>query len=818
MKRDDTLDTTRSKAWAWGAVPDDAALAQHGSEPAPEAPAEEEATERPPTEEDVAARREVYDTYAEFVEEAWRDRGEGADRSVAIHAIRKVINPMTLVALNRLHPKAVVRAARLLVSLWSDPEAREELDGIVYGLTFASFDHPEVADLLVEASRLGDLKLMWILSHHLDDDLARAHPKLGARLAIEVEQARTWRARAIALSLLSEGSWAEVVPSMRKALRWAHLRCRWVAVETLVERGAITADEVAWLLEDATAHPIDDPFCSDDEVQRRYERALLRAVTLAPPPGAVAALERLAQGRGVAIRRDRRFLARGWALEALAHIAPEVARGYIDHALRWGESHGRHDLVVASAALPEGLARPRLRALAEDFQHYVARSAREAWTARFGGSLPEDPFADVPMGLLDAAPSSDFEAHVRLLRGADREAPLVLARLVLASPPSRENLALALLVIRAPRYRMRELEGAPADDDAWVAWLRGRYGELAIEALFDEVRRGRDARRPLVALAHLAARAELSEPQVRAVSDLLLCALDGPRERCVFEAFYALPKLPPRPEVTARFEALLADGLEWHIAQTMAPRGPDAPLDARLAAGFMAARAARDWLAVERYGAVCIQRGVEPVIDALLGDLWSYEGPDGEPQLALLASLLRDEARIPDARIVDALEAPEAPRFARMAEWLPSEEPLRARAVERLKAALTPETPARAATAALTTLLAHEVIALDDPRVTEIYDRAPWPKRPRLLRLRMGRDPRDGRPWQPQFTALLTCDDPEARDEAMQDLWMYSRITWDDAWLDAMEVILPEGDRRDAFSAIFKRDTSADLYWIDDGE
>ncbi len=816
MKRDDTLDATRSKAWAWGAVPDDAELTEHGSAP-PEAP-QEEAPERPPTDEDLAARRAVYDMYAEFVEEAWRDRGEGADRSVAIHAIRKVINPMTLVALNSLHPKAVVRAARLVVSLWSDPEAREELDAVVYGLTFASFDHPEVADLLVEASRLGDLKLMWILSQHLDDDLARAHPRLGARLAIEVEQARTWRARAIALSLLSEGSWAEVVPSMRKALRWAHLRSRWVAVETLVERGAITADEVAWLIDDATAHPIDDPFRSDNEVQQRYERALLRAVILAPPPGAVAALETLAQGRGVAIRRDRRFLARAWALEALAHIAPEVARGYIDRALRWGESYQRYDLVAASAALPEALARPRLRALAEDLQHYVALSAREAWTARFGGALPEDPFADVPMGLLDAAPSPDFEAHVRLLRGADREAPLVLARLVLASPPSREGLALALLVIRTLRYRAREVEGAPTDDDGWVAWLRERYGELAIEGLFLELDRGRAVRWPLLALARLAARGELSEPRVRAVRDLLLSALDGPREHREEEAIYVLPKLPPRPEVTARFEALLADGLEWHLAQTMAPRGPDAPLDERLAARFMAARAARDWPAVERYGAVCIQRGIEPVIDALLGDLWSHDGPDGGPQLALLASLLRHEDRIPDERIVDALEAPEAPRFARMAGWLPSEEPLRARAVERLKAALTPETPARAAAAALTTLLAREEIALDDPRVTEIYDRAPWPKRPRMLRLRMGREPQDGRPWQPQFTALLTCDDPDARDEAMQDVWMFSRIAWDDAWIDAMTVILPEGPRRDAFASIFKRDTSADLYWIDDGE
>ena len=118
----------------------------------------------------------------------------------------------------------------------------------------------------------------------------------------------------------------------------------------------------------------------------------------------------------------------------------------------------------------------------------------------------------------------------------------------------------------------------------------------------------------------------------------------------------------------------------------------------------------------------------------------------------------------------------------------------------------------------LLTRLPDGEIALDDPRVTEIYDRAPWSKRPRLLRLRMGREPQDGRPWQPQFTALLTCDDPDARDEAMQDVWMFSRIAWDDAWIDAMTVILPEGPRRDAFASIFKRDTSADLYWIDDGE
>ncbi len=811
MKRDDSLDKSRWRAWAWGAQPDEA-----------DVDAPDEQTDEPGAEdaqaEDAAISRELLDTYAELVEQLWRERDAGGDRDRAVIVLRKALRVPTIVTLCALHPRAAVRAARLVVRHWGDEH--DELRHGAYGLVFARLCHPEVADLVVEVARAGDLRLAWLVGQSVGDDFGRAHVDLSARLANVLEGARTWPAREIALAFLAAGGWAEAAPWMRRALRWPHLRCRLIALDWLMERDALRVDDVAWLLDDAVAHPIDAPSSRRDDEQPRYERTLLKAVLRSRPPDAHVTLERLARREGARIGRDRRYLARAWALEALAHLRPGAVIAEVDRTLRSGMSYERCELVSAAAARAEGDARPRLLALASDDVHHVAEPARRAWRERFGEACPVGALTGLPIELLDGPPSLEFEARVLVLRGHDQKARKAMTRVVLTSPPSRESLVLTLLVLRG--YAWRDVEGMPDNDEGWVAWLRARHGDLALDGLLLEGERVPEARGRLRRVALLADEGSLSEEYVRRVTEVWLRCLRVEGEEPDDLTLLALRHLPVTDAVVAQLEPLLERPLRWYAAWTLAEclraRAPDAGLDARLAARFADARAARDWAGVERYGMACALRGLGPVVAQLLDEVWSVDAPDADEVLSNIASMLRGEKALTDDYLVDAMADPAAARFARVARWLPRDGALRARAIERLKLALAPTSPDNAAATALYTLLWQEELAVDDPVVAAVYERAPMKQRCSLLRARMGQALDDARPWQPMLAELLSQRDESVVGEALDLLVLLRRAEWDDDWIDATRPKVPEGPSRDAFAAHFRRETEAEGYWYRDDD
>lgn len=815
MKRDDTLDRTRWRAWSWGATPDDLSI----EEPAQAGAANVgvEALPTRPTGEELAARQTRLEDHAREIEEAWRTRDTREDRSAVVALLSRSFDLLEMGDLASVNPRAAVRASRLLVNLWSDPEARADLDDHVCGLAFTPVDHPETADLIVEVVRTGNHRLLFNLNLGLNDEfLTELHPSLGAKLALEVETARSWRPREFALRFLADGDWREGDPWLHKALRWPHLECRWNALEGLLDGGVITADEVAWLLDDALAHPIDEAANNSGKPQRWYSRALAKAVLRTRPANAIETLTRLVRHEGARINRERWYLAEEWAIETLANIAPERARALIDHALRNDYHRHRYGVIAALAPLPDDFARPRLGALASDHHHYIAEAAREAWAKRFDEPCPVDVFSGLSMELLDAPPSSEFEARVRVLRGQDDDARGAMTRVALASPPSRESLVLTLF---AKRFATYGVEGAPLGDDAWIAWLRERHGDLALDGLLLEARRGYEGRSMLAALARLAARGALSERHVRALGDVVLARLDADGDRTEHDVVSAACDLPLREEMIPHFEAILAGSPSAYVrmkaADSLGASGPDAALDARISARFMAARAAGDWFVASDYGSACIRRCVEAVIAVMLDDLANLDAPEAEKSLALFACILNKEGILSDAAVVEALSDPSTLRFARLASVVPSAPPFRELALERLRAALAPEVSGRSAARALTTLLWERLIAPDDPIVAEVYERASRMERVKLLDCLTLKDKR--RPaahWQARFAELLTCGERDVMEAAVSCIEMRSGMAWDDGWIDAMIDALPAGDLRDRFARHVERPTEADSYWI----
>ncbi|MFO0646563.1 MAG: hypothetical protein U0326_10025 [Polyangiales bacterium] len=820
MKRDDTLDRTRWRAWSWGATPDDLSLDEPAQGHAAHVSAE--APPAPRTEEELAARRTLLEDRARDIEEAWRTRDTREDRSAVVALLRRSVDFLEMADLASTHPRAAVRALRLLVSLWATPEARAELDELVCGLGFTPVDHPEAADLVVEVVRTGSHRLLFHLNLGLDDEfLTELHPSLGAKLALEVETARSWRPREFALRFLADGDWREGDTWLHKALRWPHLECRWTALEGLLEGGVITADEVAWLLDDALAHPIDEAADNSGKPQRWYSHALAKAVLRTRPANAIDTLTRLVRHEGARINHERWYLAEAWALETLATVAPDRARELIDHTLRNDHPRHRYGVIAALASLPDDFARRRLVALASDHHHDIAEAAREAWAKRFVEPCPVDVFSGLAMELLDAPPSREFEARVRVLRGQDNAARRAMTRVTLASPPSRESLVLTLF---AKRFATYGIEGAPLGDDAWIAWLRERHGDLALDGLLLEARCRYEGRSMLTALARLAKKGALSERHARALGDVVLARLDADGDRAEPDVVAAACDLPPRDEMIRHFEAILAGSpsgyLRMRAADGLSVSGPDAALDARLSARFFAARAAGDRAVASDHGSACIRRRVEAVIAAILDDLTNLDAPEAEKTLALFACILNREGILSDAAVVEALRDPSALRFARLASVVPSAPPFNAQAIERLRAALAPEVSGRSAARALTTLLWERVIAPDDPIVAEVYERAPRMERVGLLDCLTLKDKR--RPaahWQARFAELLTCGERDVVEAAVDCTETHSFLGWDDDWIEAMIDALPAGDLRDRFARNFERPTEADSYWIlDDAE
>lgn len=819
MKHDDTLDPARWRAFLWRreippSVP-----------PAPAAlPVEDETrVQAPPppraAPEQSDATRERFARYANRVEEVWRMPLGEARREAALDITKKLLGSFRSAQMNAVSPRAATRLLRLAVWIWptlseSEQSARQE------GVLFAVFDHPEKADLLVEAALLGDRRFAaWLRDRLPAADLHRELPNLGRALVRVIEEAHTWDTRAIALAWLVRGDWTEAVECVRKALRWPHLGARVDALEHLLARpGRLCAEDVAWLLDDAVVHPIDRDTDWENDLLGRYENALAEAVAKCPPPDGHRALERIARGGYVFINGEREVLDDEWALRVLAAVWPERSLVDLDRWMRKDLAYFRRRALGPLEVLDERFARPRLLAFAVDAAPDIAQRARALWTKRFASLCPVDPFAGVSLRILDAEPSASFESRVRVLRNTDDAARAKMLRALYEAPPTRETLALVLFGLRT-FYEHAKIEGLPETSENIFEALRAKHGDLALDASLDDLACCPVGSRWPLVLCILAREGKLDADRRERYAAILteLVKVDpGEPDSSVLTG---LEMVRPTDEAVEVLKAMaLSDDLPRHqgsIRHALIARGPDPSLDAWIVETFRAARAAGQWSRVEAVGSLALRRDVTAIIPVIEGDILNLDLPEAHDALDALVQPWGKRG-VSEAQVLDALSDPARIRFVRLARLAPSEGAAGEVATALLFAALDSDAfGGRACGTALAQLLRSRAMDPDDPRADAVYARASLDMQQELFSIRTYLWIGDLTHLLPSLRALLVHPDEAVAVDAFE-LWSfkYKQVTPDE-WVRA---VLPEVCNAkvcDYLREDLGDPTEAELYWVD---
>ena len=716
---------------------------------------------------------------------------DGPARDEAAKALlSKALRDLEIVALGNNHPREAVRLARLLVRHYPElPPGRRDL---AFNLSWMRLVHPEVADLLCEAAALGDGWVAYLIEQcAVEGGMDRRYPGLGARLADIAESGPSWEARAAAVNWLGSGRWPESVPALRRALRWPHLRGRWLALEGLLALGptggdegaaapALAAEDLMFLLEDAVAHP---PYDGLAESGYRYADALHRAVKRLGPPDAAAPLLRILRHDCVHIQGRRRSLDAAWALRALAARYPDQALAELDARLASATRYVRSEAVEAAAELPIDLARPRLRAAAADPRAEIADLAKDLCSSRLGEACTVDDAAVaaaviglVEPGAAPLAPSERCVSRLGVLRGASDEARLAMMEFLLGEAPDPEALALLLYALRDDGTRLGARPGLPKDKQAWGAAILDRFGARALPPILTEA-----ARSPWGPHSWL-------HVLVRWTRERVLPEAEWPRVREI--ALQALQRCPERsddpnaPRLLAQtgigeehVDALWSVAVDGrriftahHAAAALVGLRPGASLDQRILRELADALARGDHERARRVGALGLRRGLARACDLVLRSIDELADPAGVPARTFLGHYLRGDGQISEAWLAEALGRPEALRFAVACGLMVATPPLSPDLLAALVSALGSDARAGAAAAeAAEALVRIQVLGPDDPRVASALDRAPLAAQAPLLGAIL-----DGRfplaPIRSRIAAILTSADAQACMELMEPL------------------------------------------------
>jgi hypothetical protein len=703
---DDVLDPARAAEFAWRtALADQApttpadAPAAPADAPAPDvflaharavsAAVNEAAADPEKARDELAHARARCAELAANVLHAWA-LGEGEAQAAATRRLAEGLAALGMWAVGmRFHPLEAVRLARLVVR-YVDRLGREAREAALFGLAWGRIEHEEVVELLVEAARCGDPDVAYAMDRcTVDEDDGRLPPRLGPALAGVLEAAPRWRSRALAARWLSAVRSPEVTPPLRRALRAPHTGVRLAALEALLERRAIEAEDVQFLLDDAVVHPISARIRrrGDDDLRFRYPNALVRATRLTRPPDGARPLEILARGDGAIIDGDAGALDEEFAWRALAAAYPDRALGFIDEALAVHDHWTRHSGLEAAAELPDELARPRLAAAAADPAFEVNDRAKQLFAKRFGEELVVEPTTGVPMEVLGgAAPSARFFERLAILRGKSHEAREAIAEVMLAEAPAREPLALLAFALRDYGLWVgRERASLPSRLEGWVDALLERFGTAAADALLIIARPPALAggMQQLLWTLGSAARDTWPEASRSALVALAAEALLSPGAGGLRDPVSVLSTLPAPAACIPRLWAIAVDGdltgaerrSDWarygivrDAATALARVEPNEGLDRDLAREAERALADADFARLDRLLAVLFERA--PSQGAVLDlaeralDVALARGSEAANEVAsACVDALAAADRLDEARRLAWLEDPSSPRF-----------------------------------------------------------------------------------------------------------------------------------------------------------
>lgn len=550
-------------------------------------------------------------------------------------------------------------------------------------------DVPEVVDLVVEAVERAEDDIVEMLERSgLVEGAARLHPELRGRLVHVIENGKA-EARARAARWLARADRAGAPAVLRRALRmpWVRLRTSALTLLRTWEPTALTAEDVAWLLDDAVAHPF--PWIGSDaalHARKAYEDALIEAVRVCRPPEGWRPLGVLADGP-----RRREELGAAFANAALAAGWPERVVAEVDRALADPMAFKRLGAIRAAGHLPPALARPRLLSGAAFPDHDLAGLARERWSELFEEMCPVSPVDGVLIELLDAPPSAALLARLTVVRGPSVEAAAAILRTAFAEAPAREALVLLLYAARdltggavsvAFRDAERPKRGHEMDVPtvSGVATLLHRFGPPAFDGLMMlaeiEARVGVEYGW-LDALAKLATGRALDVTQRRRLRDLAAAMITDPAwggGRAVYAALAAVGA--PAPVIERLWAIVLAPAAaepggderargEAHRALRALQASLEAPdVEARFVRETEAAIARGAWDRVTAF----LDWRRDPMPDSMLAVaervLAAAEHDPGARGAArtCVRELLAAE-RLDDTWLVEALGHPESPFF-----------------------------------------------------------------------------------------------------------------------------------------------------------
>ena len=804
MAKNDELDRSRARQFAWGLTPPLDGEPEATDEPTVELEALDEELEIQSESEDDSASlndwreraREVCGLLADGILRVWAmtDDAKQAEGTSAL-ALRAAELGLGAVGMQD-HPLESIRLLRLIARHRQrlSPDAQQASRAAAPWLDFS---HPEVAELVLDQARAGDrsLELSMMLAFGFGEDRQSMPqpPRFGARLAEIIDGGSTWSARAAAIRAVRYVEGAAVVPALRRALRAPHAVVRWLALDTLNRSfaDAITAEDALFLLEDAVIHPLPTALGRLEDVARAliyYPDLVEKVVARSRPSGGERPLERILTYDCVE-QGYRWSLDASWALGVLAAAYPDHAEELIDHRLTDPTTSVRAAAARAAGSLPLDRARPRLLRAAGDGAPDVSEPAREHWIRLFGMRCPEDeltPFAH----LLDGPPSDRLRGRVLGLRGPV-EARQKLASVILAEAPDPEALVAILIAIsdREAFYSLK-LPGTPTDCQGWIPALVAGFGSRGVDGLCALAARNESevVHGWIHDLGNTLDKLALPEADLARIRALASARVAARAFGASYAAIGILTKVGFAPELYDRLWELVWDPNErWIVAsgvsKALARWADPARLEADVLGVMRAGLAAGDHEKVLKAAEIGLEApiaGAIPLAREVFDVLTSkaHLDPALADSLCFRAQELVAAGGLAEGWEYAALAAPETCAFgiaARLVTTTLFLDAARSEAKRSLLRAL--DSTARdgvSAAEAAQALLKSQAIGVRNPRLVAVFERAPHPARAELFGEFLFREVPLGRVW-PAVEELLCTSDPVAlatlREEATQLPW-----------------------------------------------
>ncbi len=633
MGTNDSLDRAQARRFAWlHAAPTERPHVDDADRDFAAVDEGLDATSDALPENDTAARDDAPEAcarLADAIERTWKLTEHSLRARATVQLLRLAADVGAGLQGMRAHPRESVRLVRLVASL-GDALDGAVCDELAACLPWISPEHPEVIDLAVEAVHADRDVLTRLVYAWLTGPGAWRSPRTVERWnellpALAMRDDLRGSQRYAAVLLLDLAPSTAAAPTLRALLRAPHLGMRSLALASLrsLGDGHITADDVAFMLDDLLAHEL--PELDTEALYQQavlYTRMLAELIVVHAPPRTEAVLTELMRRR-VGTARERGVSDASWALTTLAATLPQRALAVVEMWLSRTHGADRLAAVEAAARMPEDLAEPLLRRAIDDGDPSVALRARELWCARLARPCPADPLGGVDLTLLDgAAPTERMISRLLVLRGRSLDARARMVEALLAEAPSREALALLVFSLAADDVWTHNARPAlPGDPADWMRLLLVRFGLAGAAGAISLAARGSlDApnhwfhglARAVVGDEHLVPRGALDP-----MRDLAVRAFTTSRSRLVQRDAVRLLRVlgVPRAVVSrcaASLEAPDRTPLPW-ADELLVHAPPDADLDARAASSFLAAVDEHRWRHAGLWARVAVRRGVAPV-------------------------------------------------------------------------------------------------------------------------------------------------------------------------------------------------------------